>query len=159
MNRNFRKLPLLLFLFAAPVVALAQAGDAAKPAADVEIAIIIIEEDMSTVLTKADADAAAKMLADSFYAISPVGGVQGKSDFLTDLKSGKFKLESNKLDDMKVHLANADLAVITYRSTDKGSYEGHDISGQYRWLDVFVKRGGTWQFAVSQGTKIEPEKK
>jgi hypothetical protein len=60
---------------------------------------------------------------------------------------------------MKVQVAGADVAIVTYRSTDKGSYEGHDLSGQYRWLDVFAKRGGTWQFIVSQGTKIEPAKK
>jgi hypothetical protein len=29
----------------------------------------------------------------------------------------------------------------------------------YRWLDVFAKRNGTWQFIVSQGTKLEPPKK
>jgi hypothetical protein len=57
------------------------------------------------------------------------------------------------------HVATADLAIATYRSTDKGSYDGHDLSGQYRWLDVFAKRNGTWQFIVSQGTKIEQPKK
>jgi ketosteroid isomerase-like protein len=114
---------------------------------------------MSAALTKPDADAAARMLADTFYAVNPDGSTQGKDQFLADLKSGKFKLESNQLDDMKVHAAGADLAIVTYRSTDKGSYEGHDLSGQYRWLDVFAKRGGTWQFVVSQGTKIEQPKK
>jgi hypothetical protein len=60
---------------------------------------------------------------------------------------------------MKVHAASADLAIVTYRSTDKGTFDGHDIGGEYRWLDVLAKRGGTWQFIVSQGTKIEPPKK
>ena len=96
---------------------------------------------------------------DSGDAVNPDGTTQGKAQFLADLKSGKFKLESNQLDDMKVHAADADMAIVTYRSTDKGSYDGHDLSGQYRWLDVFAKRGGTWQFIVSQGTKLEPAKK
>jgi ketosteroid isomerase-like protein len=155
---NYHKLSLLLFLFAAPVAALAQGTDAAKPNPDVEKAVIKIEQEMSAALTKPDAEAAAKMLADSFYAVNPDGTTQGKTQFLADLKSGKFKLESNKLDDMKVHAADADMAIVTYRSTDKGSYDGHDLSGQYRWLDVLAKRGGTWQFIVSQGTKIEPAK-
>jgi hypothetical protein len=83
----------------------------------------------------------------------------GKSQFLADLKSGKFKLEANKLDDMKVHATAPDLAIVTYRSTDKGAFDGHDLSGQYRWLDVLAKRNGTWQFIVSQGTKLEPAQK
>jgi len=54
-----------------------------------------------------------------------------------------------------VHAADADMAIVTYRSTDKGTYDGHDLSGQYRWLDVFAKRGGTWQCIVSQGTNAD----
>jgi ketosteroid isomerase-like protein len=155
---NYLKLIALLFALALPSALLAQGSDAAKPNPDVEKAIMKIEHDMSAALTKPDADAAAKMLADSFYAVNPDGSTQGKAQFVSDLKSGKFKLESNVLDDMKVHVATADMAIATYRSTDKGSYDGHDLSGQYRWLDVFAKRGGTWQFIVSQGTKIEAPK-
>ena len=155
---NYSKLIALLFALTLPAAVLAQI-DAAKPNPDLEKAIMKIEHDMSAALTKPDADAAAKMLADSFYAVNPDGSTQGKAQFLADLKSGKFKLESNQLDDMKVHAADADMAIVTYRSTDKGTYEGHDLSGQYRWLDVLAKRNGTWQFIVSQGTKIEQAKK
>ena len=154
---NYSKLIALLFALALPAAVLAQSNNATNP--DVEKAIIKIEHDMSAALTKPDADVAAKMLADSFYAVNPDGTTQGKAEFIADLKSGKLKLESNQLDDMKVHAADADIAIVTYRSTDKGSYDGHDLSGQYRWLDVLAKRGGTWQFIVSQGTKLEPAKK
>jgi ketosteroid isomerase-like protein len=156
---NYSKLIALLFALALPAAVLAQSNDAAKPNPDAEKAIMKIEHDMSAALTKPDADAAAKMIADTFYAVNPDGTTQGKAEFLADLKSGKLKLESNQLDDMKVHAADADMAIVTYRSTDKGSYDGHDLSGQYRWLDVFAKRGGTWQFIVSQGTRLEPAKK
>ena len=151
------KLIILLFALALPAALLAQGNNAPNP--DVEKAIIKIEHDMSAALTKPDGDAAAKLVAETFYAVNPDGSTQGKSQFIADLKSGKFKLESNQLDDMKVQFADADMAIVTYRSTDKGSYDGHDLSGQYRWLDVFAKRGGTWQFIVSQGTKIEQGKK
>ena len=156
---NYSKLIALLSALALPAVVLAQGNDAAKPNPDVEKAIIKIEHDMSAALTKSDADAAAKMVADSYYAVNPDGTTQNKAQFIADMKSGKLKLESNQLDDMKVHAADADMAIVTYRSTDKGSYDGHDLSGQYRWLDVFAKRNGTWQFIVSQGTKLEPSKK
>jgi ketosteroid isomerase-like protein len=151
---NYSKLLFVALALALPSALLAQGTDAAKPNPDLEKAIMKIEHDMSAALTKPDADTAAKMLADSFYAVGPDGGTQGKAQFVSDLKSGKFKLESNVLDDMKVHVATADIAIVTYRSTDKGSYDGHDLSGQYRWLDVLEKRNGTWQFTVSQGTKI-----
>ncbi|MEY2573020.1 MAG: hypothetical protein QOJ87_1233 [Verrucomicrobiota bacterium] len=156
---NYSKSIALLFALALPAAVLGQGTDSAKPNPDVEKAIIKIEHDMSTALTKADADTAAKMLADTFYAVNPDGTTQGKAQFVADLKSHKFKLESNELDEMKVHAVDADMAIVTYRSTDKGDYNGHDLSGQYRWLDVLAKRNGTWQFIVSQGTKIESGKK
>lgn len=156
---NFHMPRILLFLLAAPITALAQGNDAAKPDPEAEKAVLKVAHEMTVALTKPDLDAATRMLADSYYAVTPDGNTVNKTEFLADLKSGKLKLETNKLDDMKVHLANADLAIITYRSTDKGTFDGKDISGQYRWLDVLVKRGGTWQFAVSQGTTIETPKK
>ena len=75
-------------------------------------------------------------------------------EFINDVKSGTLKLESSKYADMKVHVADAEMTVVTYRSTDKGTYKSKDISGHYRWIDVFAKRGGRWQVVVSQGTKI-----
>ena len=155
---NYSKLFVLLLVLGLPTTMLAQSNDAGKPNPDLEKAVIKLEHDMSAALTKPDADAAAKMLADTFYAVNPDGTTQGKPQFVADLRSRKFKLESNDLDDMKVHVATADLAIVTYRSTDKGDYNGHDLSGQYRWLDVLAKRNGTWQFIVSQGTKLEAVK-
>ena len=49
---------------------------------------------------------------------------------------------------MKVR-AYGDTAVVTYVTTDKGKFKGQDISGRYRWTDVFVRRGGTWQIVAA----------
>src|SRR5687768_17942735 len=124
---NHSKLTALLFALALPVTALGQGTDAAKPDPELEKAIIKLEQDMSAALIKGDADTVVKMLADTFFAVSPDGSTQTRAEFVADLKGGKLKLESNKLDDMKVHVAAADTAVDTYRSTDKGTYEGEDI--------------------------------
>jgi len=149
---------LILLAVAVPGLLFAQTKDAAKPDADTEKALMKLEQDMSVALTKADVATAEKNLADGFYAVIPDGTTQSKAEFVADLKSGNLKLESNNLTDMKVHAAGADMAVVTYRSDDKGTYKGKDISGQYRWVDVLVKRGGAWQFIVSQGTSLADAK-
>ncbi len=145
---------LLLLAIACPTIAFAQM----PPNAESVAAVTKIENDMSAALTKPEAAAAESMLADSYYATNPDGTTQNKTQFMADLKSGDLKLESNKLDDMKVQVADADMAVVTYRSTDKVSYKGKDISGQYRWTDVLMKRDGKWQFVVSHGTQIATAK-
>jgi hypothetical protein len=43
-------------------------------------------------------------------------------------------------------------------TTDKAKFKGQDISGRYRWTDIFVRRGGTWQIVAGHGTPIQPPK-
>jgi ketosteroid isomerase-like protein len=80
--------------------------------------------------------------------------VQTKAQLLADVKSGSLVLESSDIADMKVHL-HGDAALVTYSTTDKGKYKGQDISGRFRWTDVFVRRSGTWLIVASQGTPIQ----
>ncbi|MGZ4965564.1 MAG: nuclear transport factor 2 family protein [Chthoniobacterales bacterium] len=149
---------LTIIAIALPVIAFAQTKDATKPDAESEKAVIKVEQDMSAALTKPDAAVAESMLADSFFATNPDGTTETKAQFVADMKSGDLKLVSNNLKDMKVQIATADMAVVTYGSNDKGSYKGKDISGEYRWIDVLMKRDGKWQFVVSQGTTVEKAK-
>ena len=64
-----------------------------------------------------------------------------------------------KFDDMKVHVYG-NVAVVTGRNTIKGVWEDieHDISGPYRFTDVFVKRDGRWQCVASQSSRIDLKK-
>jgi len=78
-----------------------------------------------------------------------------KAQAIALFKSGDLKLESSKIDGMKVQMFDK-TAVVTYTTMDKGMFKGRDISGQYRWTDVFVKMGGKWKMVASQGTPVMP---
>jgi hypothetical protein len=122
--------------------------------ADVEGTVKKIEQELNDSILKSDTTAFEKYLTSDYLGIGPDGVTQNKSELLSDIKSGTLKLESSTYSDMKVQVAGADMAVVVYRSDDKGTYKGKDITGQYRWLDVFVKRDGKWQIAIDQGTPI-----
>jgi hypothetical protein len=113
-----------------------------------------IEQEILDGILKSDTSAAEKYLTSDYLGVGPDGVIQNKAEFLSDIKSGTLKIESSKYSDMKVQVADADMAVVMYRSNDKGTYKGKDITGEYRWLDVFVKRDGKWQIAIDQGTQI-----
>jgi hypothetical protein len=44
--------------------------------------------------------------------------------------------------------------VATGRSTIKAKMKGEDVSGEYRFTDVWIKQGEQWQAVASQVTRI-----
>jgi len=143
----------LTVVLALPTITLAkEKGTGAT--ADVEATIKKIEQELTDTIVKSDTSAFEKYLASDYLGIGPDGVTQNKSELLADIKSGTLKLESSTLSEMKVQVTGPDMAVVVYRTTDKGAYKGKDVTGEYRWLDVFVKRGGKWQIAIDQGTQI-----
>lgn len=116
-------------------------------------ALMQIEQELLDAFLKSDWSVADRYLAHGFVFTAPDGSIQDRAQWFADAKTGAIKIESSKNDDMKVHVY-ADAAIVTYRSTDKGTYKGNDISGQYRWTDVFLKRGGRWQIVSTQGTPV-----
>ena len=121
--------------------------------ANEEQTLIQIEQELVDALVKGDVSANEKYLADAYIFTAPDGAIMNKGQGIADLKSGDLKFESSKLDDMKVQFYGS-TAVVTYRTTDAGNYKGNDLSGQYRWTDVFVKQGGRWQIVAGHGTRI-----
>jgi hypothetical protein len=143
----------LAVVLALPTITLAkEKGTGAS--ADVEATIKKIEQELTDSILKSDPSAFEKYLTSDYLGIGPDGATQNKSEFLADIKSGTLKLESSEMSDMKVQAADPDMAVVVYRTNDKGTYKGKDITGEYRWLDVFVKHDGKWQIAIDQGTQI-----
>jgi ketosteroid isomerase-like protein len=148
----------LALLLAATVPAYGQtpekkAAPSAKPA-DASAELMKLEHDMLAALLKKDAAAFGKHFADDAVLTTPDGAVQTKAQLLGDVKSGALVLEASTISDMKVKV-HGDAAVVSYITTDKGKYKGQDISGRFRWTDVFVRQGGAWQLVAGQGTPIQ----
>ena len=141
----------LTVVLALPAITLAKEKGTS---ADVEATLKKIEQELVDTIVKSDTSAFEKYLTSDYLGIGPDGVTQNKSELLADIKSGTLKLESSTLSEMKVQVTSPDMAVVVYRTTDKGAYKGKDVTGEYRWLDVFVKRGGKWQIAIDQGTQI-----
>jgi ketosteroid isomerase-like protein len=127
----------------------------AKPVdGSVEQTLMKIERDGLAALLKKDIAAFGRIFADDAVVITPDGSAQTKAQLIADVKSGDLVVESSEISDMKVR-AYGDTAVVTYVTTDKGKFKGQDISGRYRWTDVFVRRAGTWQVVAGHGTPIQ----
>jgi len=148
-NRVRASLVALLALVAlAPPLARAQA-----PA---EKELMDVENHWGEATVKGDVQALERLYAEEYLAIDPAGATFTKAQDIANVKSGNFKLATYKLDELKVRL-HGEVAVVTGRNTIKATYMGKDISGAYRFTDVFVKRGGRWQALTTQGTLVAPQ--
>ena len=121
---------------------------------DAEQTLRRIEQELTDALAKGDASAFERYVANTFVYTDAEGTMMDKAQLVSDTRSGALKAPSVKMDDIKVHLYG-DTAVVTWRSTEKGTtYKGKDLSGQYRFTDVFVRQNGNWQMVASHGTRI-----
>ena len=107
-------------------------------------------------LIKRDMSVLESFTAEDYTGTSPDGAFYTRAQARDSITSGDYVLESAELDDMKVRVYG-DTAVLTGRSTEKSKYKGQDVSGQYRFIDVFVKQGGRWRVVASQVTRIAPQ--
>jgi len=111
------------------------------------------EQDWAQAVVKEGAASVDQYEADDIITTDPTGRVTGKAEDRTDLSSADYKIQSEELSDLIVHVYG-DIAVATATNTMKGTYKGQDLSGKYRFTDTWVKRGGKWQVVASQYTKV-----
>ncbi len=138
-----------------PRLALAQQPKpAAKqaPAAAVEQQILQLEQNWSAAAQKKDGAYLQKLYADEYLFTDTDGSVSDKAEDIAHL-SANVVFTSFNLEDMKVHVYGT-TAVVTGRNTIQATADGQDISGSYRFTDVFVKRDGRWQVVATQSSKV-----
>ena len=95
-----------------------------------------------------------QILADDYNWTDPDGNVWAKAQSLASLKSGEDVYTALEADQIRVRVYG-DAAVTTGRNTSKEQFKGKDISGQYRWTDMWVKDyAGRWRCVAGHGSKI-----
>jgi ketosteroid isomerase-like protein len=95
------------------------------------------------------------MTSDDYTFITLRGDLRTKSDIVKGFQSKSFKYDSRTISDLRVRVFG-DTAVVTGRSTQKGTEGGKDYSGDYRFTRVYVKQNGRWITVALQATLIEP---
>jgi ketosteroid isomerase-like protein len=130
--------------------------------AAIEAEILKLETDWAAAAMRHDAETVRGIVADDVVMTYPDGNTGTKADELRVIESAAITAEGWEVLDTKVTVLDADTAFITGRSVmknakykDAASKTTVDISGQYRFTDVYERRNGKWQAVASQTTKIQ----
>jgi ketosteroid isomerase-like protein len=127
----------------------------------IETELLQLEREWAASTQKHDVEAVKRIEADDIIVTYDDGTTGTKADDVRVIESGALTAEAWDVADAKVTVLDADAAIVTGRGIIKnGKYKGpdgksRDISGQYRFTDVFARRNGKWQVVASQATKIQ----
>lgn len=121
--------------------------------ANVEQTIRQLDREWVEAYTRRDTAVLDRIYADDLIVTNPDGSVGNKVDEQAGIKSGAFVFQSITNEDVTVRVFG-EMAVVTGRSMMKGQYKNQDISGGYRYTDVYLLRRGRWQAVALQITRI-----
>ncbi len=113
------------------------------------------EDDWAKYAVAKDAGSIQTMLTEDYVVTDPGGQLETRAQFIASLKDGSLAFTDVKYDEMKVSVYG-DAAVLTAKLIIKATLSGHDISGEYRFTDVFIRKDGGWKSVAGQVGPIMP---
>ncbi len=101
-----------------------------------------------------DRAAIAANMADDFRQIDAHGNVESKASFIDGLVAPDLQLDPYTVEDFEVRVYG-DTALLSGRTRMTGRYAGKPFNTHYRYIDVYVKRGGAWKIVSVQISPME----
>ncbi len=95
----------------------------------------------------------ARIEALDYQSITADGKVHGQQEDIAALANANYTDISNS--DLEIRMYG-DTGIVTGIAHVKGQENGEDITGDYRFTDVFVKRDGKWQAVNTATTRLMP---
>ena len=118
-------------------------------AASVEDELKKFEKDRAAATVNGDVATLEKQTSDDYTFINFNGKMVDKSQMIDNFKTGRTKLTSNDVSDMKVRVYG-NTAVMTGKADLAGTIEGKETKQEVMFTRVFVKKGGGWQTVALQ---------
>ena len=147
---------LLILTLALAMQVFIRTAEGASSAAD-KATITKMEQEWPLAFVKKDTAKMLSMGTPDCWFTDSAGQIIALKRFVADVKSGVYTVQSMHIDDLKVRVYG-DSAVVFGLETEKSRYKGKDASGQYRFVDTWLKRNGQWLCAASGNTLVTPAK-
>jgi len=136
------------------IVVAAQSRQHGETEAMVKQEILRIEDERNRAVVSGDAAALDRLTAADYTFITLRGELRTKDEIVKGFRSGAFHYDTRTISDLTVRVYG-NTAIVVGRSNQKGSENGKDYSGDYRFTRVYVKQGGQWETVALQTTLIQ----
>jgi ketosteroid isomerase-like protein len=136
----------------------AWAVHAADPARDRDVATLTrLSNDWDRAIVRKDEKAIAANMAEDFRQIDPYANLETKKSFVAGIVDPKLTIHPYTVEEFEVRLYG-DTALLSGRTHMTGTYDGKAFESNYRYIDIYVRRGGTWHIVSVQVTRFPPAK-
>jgi ketosteroid isomerase-like protein len=96
-----------------------------------------------------------QILADEFTAVNAQGQTLDRAHFLERMQDPNRILHVRNPRESTLHIyGNGTVAVLTEHVTVSGTDKGKPFGGEFRFVRIFAKQGGTWKVVLAQGTGL-----
>ena len=82
-------------------------------------------------------------MAEDFRQIDRAGNVETRATFIDGLMDPGLEIDPYTVEDFDVRLYG-DVALLSGRTRMTGRHAGEPFTSHYRYIDVYVRRGGAW---------------
>lgn len=118
----------------------------------VEQKMMQMERDWANAMMSNDATVIDRIEADDYAYV--MDGMKGSKHGDVDEAKSKAYAGSAELTDMQARVFG-DAAIVTGKTALRNAkYNGKDVSGDYLFTDVFLKRNGNWQVVASHSNRV-----
>jgi len=146
--------PLILIALLALCSIAGSAGHAADAGRDADAAALRrISDGWDAAIVRKDERAIAGNMAEDFRQIDGHGNLETKKSFVDGIVDPKLTFDPYTVEDFEVRLYG-DVALLSGRTHMTGKYDGKVFESNYRYIDIYVRRGGAWQIVSVQITKL-----
>ncbi|MEO8061796.1 MAG: nuclear transport factor 2 family protein [Pseudomonadota bacterium] len=121
--------------------------------ADVVAHLKQLSDNWDKVIVAKDAAAIAGNMAEDFRIIDRRANIEGKQAFVDGILDPKLTINPYTVEDFEVRLYG-DTALLSGRSHMTGTYEGKPFESNYRYIDIYVRKGGVWKIVSVQITAL-----
>jgi|ERR1700676_1356067 ketosteroid isomerase-like protein len=115
--------------------------------------ILKLFEDGDRALIAADLAELSRIFADDYVQYDETGKSFSKQNVINNLKSGAIRYIAMNSTGRRIRLLSGDVAIVHGSEEDEVEQNGQRFAVRYIYMDVVVKRQGSWQIVGSQLAK------